>query len=505
MPDLTNHAFMQYKNRGLCRRLRGDVLIELVFVTDKRTLWLQDEMDDFTDICRQALGSLCSQASAAKVPLSFSILNGRFQTEEMINPDNVSAETDRIYNIYLRQQGFLSSEDYVAARKRVYKVDEAATVFVLERHFRAFARTGDSREYCALTEGDNTHAIAHELLHLFGAVDLYFPYHVYGLTMQHFPTSYMCSYEGNEVDPLTQYLIGWTDTLSPKAASFVQQFPDYTLDKYHHALTLECYRFKEHLLYTSARPYSGIDNLLYRAKKMDPWAEYLLGLCYRDGILVKQDIGAAEAYLRSSGRAGLTIASFSYAQMLLCRGIRTEQERQDLCLILTYSGYDHLQLYALWLACHFTGTVLPKNPRHAVERAVECYQDGSAIRKAADRCLQFYRIAEKLSRNMPALHTLVEQQYTNYKDALTHSDPDLYFMLAQLMEQGVYVKRDIPNAFQFYRVSAEGNNYRACEELARCYQEGIGTPRNPEAARLWRNRARSCRDNAPWDAFCRLL
>ena len=505
MLDLTNHAFMKYKNKGICRCLRGDVLIELVFVTDKRTLWLQDEMDDFTDVCRQALGSLCSQASAAKVPLSFSILNGRFETEELIDPDNISAETDRIYSLYLRQQGFLSCEDYIADRKRTYKVDEAATVLVLERHFRAFARTGDSREYCALTEGDDAHAIAHELLHLFGAVDLYFPYHIYGLTMQYFPTSFMCSYEGNEVDPLTQYLVGWTPTLSPRAREFVEQFPDYTLDKYQHALTMECYRGSEHVLYSSARPYSGLANLQQKAMKQDPWAEYLLGLCYRDGILVKQDLSTAESYLRRSGRAGLTIASFSYAQMVLCRGIRTQQDRSDLQLIMTYSGYDHLQLNSLWLACHFTGTVYPKNAHHAVKKAVEYYEDGRAMRKGADRSLQFYRIAEKLSRHIPELHSLVEQQYAQYKSNLTHSDPDLYFMLAQLMEQGVYVERDIPNAFQFYRVSAEGNNYRACEELARCYQEGIGTPRNPEAARLWRTRARICRANAPWDAFCRLL
>ena len=505
MLDLTNHAFLKNKNKGACRRLRGNVLIELVFVTDRRTLWLQSEMDAFTDVCRQALASLCRQAAAVKVPLSFSIMNGRYQTDDMLDPDDMSSEVYRVYNSYLQQNGFRSYQDHSDTRKQECKADEVAIVFVLERHFRAFALSGDTYEYCALTEGDDAHAIAHELLHLFGAVDLYFPYHIYGQTMLDFPASLMCAYEGTDVDPLTQYLVGWTPTLSPRARAFVEQFPDYTMEKFRHALTLECYRGKEHVLYSNARPYSGLANLQQRAMKQDPWAEYLLGLCYRDGILVKQDILTAESYLRRSGRAGLVIAAYSHAQMVLCRGIRTEQDRSDLQLIMTYSGYDHLQLNSLWLACYFTGTVYPKNAQHAVTKAVEYYEDGKAMRKGADRSLQFYRIAEKLSRHIPELHSLVEQQYAQYKTNLTHSDPDLYFMLAQLMEQGVYVERDIPNAFQFYRVSAEGNNYRACEELARCYQEGIGTPRNPEAARLWRNRARSCRANAPWDAFCRLL
>ena len=485
--------------------MRGHVLIELVFVTDRRTLWLQSEMDNFTDVCKQALSSLDRLAAAAGVPLSFSIFNGRFQTDRILDPNNLTAEVDQIYNDYLRQNGFTLYEDYMNARKRVVKADEVATVFVLERHFRAFARTGDSREYCALTEGDNAHAVAHELLHLFGAVDLYFPYHVYGLTMQYFPSSLMCSYEGNEVDPLTQYLVGWTDRLSPKALEFVQQFPDYTIPRYSHALTLEFYRYNEQALLTHAKPYSSIANLQYRAAKQDPWAEYLLGLCYRDGILVEQDTVAAETYLRRSGRTGLAIAAFAHAQMILCRGISNQQDSSDLRLLLDYTGYDHLLLRTLWLACYYTGTVFPKNPQFAVEWAVKFYEDGESLRKAAHRSLHFYRIAEKLSRSIPALNALVQQQYTHYQQALTHSDPDLYFLLAQLMEQGVYVEQDIPNAFQFYKVSAEGNNYRACEELARCYQRGIGTPRNPEAARLWQARAKTCRSSFPWDAFCRLL
>lgn len=505
MLDLTNHAFLKNKNKGICRRLRGDVLIELVFVTDRRTLWLQSEMDAFTDVCRQALSSLCRQAVNAKVPLSFSIMNGRYQTDDMLDPNDMAAEVNRVYNRYLQQNGFCSYQDHSNTRKQECNVDEVAIVFVLERHFRAFALSGDTCEYCALTEGDDAHAVAHELLHLFGAVDLYYPYHIYGQTMLDFPASLMCSYEGNEVDPLTQYLVGWTPTLSPKARAFAELFPDYTFDKYCHAVTLECYRGKEQALYSAARPYSGLANLQQRAMKQDPWAEYLLGLCYRDGILVKQDIPTAESYFRRSGRAGLVIGAYCYAQMILCRGIRSEQDRSELSMIITYCSYDHLQLNSLWLACCFTGTVFPKNAQQAVQKAVEYYEGGNAIFRGADRCLQLYRIAEKLSRHIPQLHSVAEQQYAQYKTNLTHSDPDLYFMLAQLMEQGVYVKRDIPNAFQFYRVSAEGNNYRACEELARCYQEGIGTSRNPEAARLWRNRARSCRANAPWDAFCRLL
>jgi sugar phosphate isomerase/epimerase len=65
-------------------------------------------MDAFTDVCRQALASLCRQAAAVKVPLSFSIMNGRYQTDDMLNPDDMSSEVYRVYNSYLQQNGFRS-------------------------------------------------------------------------------------------------------------------------------------------------------------------------------------------------------------------------------------------------------------------------------------------------------------------------------------------------------------------------------------------------------------
>ena len=433
---------------------------------------------------------------------------GRFTYDGVMDPNALSTTIiPQIHSQYLQMQGFASYVDYAASRKRSCKSDEVAVLFVLERHFRAFAQTGDGMEYCVLTEGDNVHAIAHELLHLFGAVDLYYPYHIYGLTMSYFPETIMCTYEGMEVDPLTQYLVGWTSTLTPKVREFMDKVGDCTLYRYYQANILEVYREREEAILQLAAPYASMADLMTKSAQCDPWAEYLMGLCYRDGIYLPQNAALAEDYFSQSGRTGLTIAAAAHAQMLLCRGVRTEQDRETLWLLLVYNSWNHMKLNSLHMACLLTGVGGKKDRKQGADMAVGRYQGEAASRyqHLAKRSAKLYMVAEKLCCNIPELRKVVGRLRADYDRMLESDDPDLQFILAMLLEEGKFVEKDLAGAVTLYDQAARGGNYRACQELARCCRNGIGTPRNPELARQWEAYGEACRKENPWDAFCRLL
>ena len=59
----------------------------------------------------------------------------------------------------------------------------------------------------AFLDGDFENTLVHELLHLFGAVDLYYPENLKQVGKKYLPGSIMC--DGNVIDDLTRYLIGW--------------------------------------------------------------------------------------------------------------------------------------------------------------------------------------------------------------------------------------------------------------------------------------------------------
>ena len=228
-------------------------------------------------------------------------------------PNDSSALFTLIQTQFLHERGFANFTDYAASRRRACGTDEMALIFVMERQFRAFAQHTEELEYCVLTQDNDAHAIAHELLHLFGAVDLYYPYQIYGLTMKYFPQSVMCTHEGMEVDPLNQYLIGWKTELPYKAREFMEKLTDFTVARYGEANNLEYHRNREDELLQRAVPYPSLQSVRKRVEVCDPWAEYLLGLCYRDGIGVERNLATAEEYFSRSGRTGLIIAAVAQA------------------------------------------------------------------------------------------------------------------------------------------------------------------------------------------------
>lgn len=500
------HTFFIYKDKGMSRRLRGKVAVELVFVADRETVWTQEEMDDFYHTYRTATLDLSRQAAAAGVTLTFSTTVGRFLFSGKLHPGNVAECVEKkVYPQYLKKQGFDTNRTYVAVRKASWNADEVAVIFVLERQFRAFAMPGQDKEFCCLTQNDDVHAVAHELLHLFGAIDLYFPYHIYGLTMKNFPKSIMCSYEGNEVDPLTGYLVGWSSFLPEKAKEFIASVDDYTPQRYREACILEVYRNRENELLQYVAPFRSMAHLQETARKSDPWAEFLMGLCYLNGIGVKKDLAWAEAYFTLSGRTGMTVSAMLHAQLLVCRGVVTKKDKETLHLLLNYNSGNHMKINSLRAACLIAGCGGEQNIDWASKEAIRCYQEEEAFLPYAKRSLALLQICEKLCDQLPALKQAVTKMREEYQKMLQEGDPDLEFLIARILEAGIYAQQDLAGAFTLYQQAGGNGNWRAAQETARCLRRGIGTRVDIAKAAQWDKWAEQCRREHPLDAFCKLV
>ncbi len=503
---LRNHKFLASRNKGPCRRLRGKVLLEVVYVEDVNSTWTQTEKDNFYAVFRKAMENLLIQAMEERVDLAISAITGNYEYKGDVSAANVFSDvTSQIYMDYLRTQGFYTVESFVRSRKTAYQFDEIAVMLVFDEQFRAHALSSETMEFCVLGKKNDTHAIGHELLHLFGAADLYYPYHIYGLTMEYFPKSIMCTYEGMEIDPLTQFLVGWREDLEPKTMEFMNKISDHTVVRGRKAQILEIYRDREEELLRELKPFSSMNDLIRYAEEEDPWAEYLLGLCMRDGIGMEKKTARGELLMRRSSRAGLTIASAAYAQMILSRGAKRSRDYEELRLLVLYNSYYNLKLNALLIACQYYGIAFGKNPRVAVQAAQRFYDRNWPHRDFPKRSAKQYRIAERLSSRIPELYAVVSRLRSDYDKMLAEGDPDLQYFIARQKESGVYMAKDIRGAYDLYNRAGNMGNCLAWDALAEGEAKGYWHSSDPNRRWYCSAMATKARKAHPWDGFCRLI
>ena len=113
--------------------------------------------------------------------------------------------------------------------------DETPLLFVWNRDFRSSAHQSGSEstarrvgEWATIALWDdifkNPHGawrtLLHELLHLFGAEDFYYPAAIKTAAEKWLPGSIMNG--GDSIDDLTRVLIGWDDRLTSNAVDFLE-------------------------------------------------------------------------------------------------------------------------------------------------------------------------------------------------------------------------------------------------------------------------------------------
>lgn len=218
-----NNVFLDARDQGISATLTGDVLITTIFVSDQATDWTAAEMKEIKMGHKTMTDAILAEAKAWGVELSLTL---EYRTAS-VTQDLATASHNDWYQSALKSAGLTSTASTDLEKTR--KVKEAPILFYLDLTGRAFAapmKSKSTRPEYAVFYSDDAGCIyyRHELYHLFGAKDYYYPAAVKTLGESYFPDSVMMSAGlDSETDPLTAYLIGWTDQLSAQAQAFLQE------------------------------------------------------------------------------------------------------------------------------------------------------------------------------------------------------------------------------------------------------------------------------------------
>ena len=229
---------LERRNNGICKNLTQDAKVLLVFVNDDESSWTRQEMNKFiSDLVDPALeyieyyatryGHSISMEDCTflddggnimPVRINGSLSDGNDETAGVITLDLVSATLDA-YGFSDKTQLMENVQSYAGT-------EQVAVMFCVDKPGRSFANTGANPEsvvlYTSYKGADSRASVfAHELMHLFGAEDMYdeggLRANRYAMAKQMHPNELFCGEQWNLYDNIissyTAYAVGWLDKL----------------------------------------------------------------------------------------------------------------------------------------------------------------------------------------------------------------------------------------------------------------------------------------------------
>ena len=213
------NPFLSFVDSGACRTLSGDVVVTAVFVEDTESTWSDEEMANMKSVLAEGAENVLAHAEDYEVELSIDFIYHK------VSLDTNAEWKGEWHQDVLKRLGFpippLASMQIASE----HEAKEAPIVFLLNKNDRSYAiqRRAVYTEYFVMYQGSAS-TFAHELYHLFGAEDYYYPDTVKNAADQYLPDSIMNS--GSKVDSFTAYAIGWTDELDENADLFLKTVED---------------------------------------------------------------------------------------------------------------------------------------------------------------------------------------------------------------------------------------------------------------------------------------
>lgn len=229
------NVFLNAKGKGDCKVLKGNVLFAVIFTDLPDYTWVKTEKENF--IKRQTIESniLKSEAKNYGVSLNVNFISLDFSTSSTPDLfDNSAWINDALSSVGL------PNKDTVNYLKAHYNMDEVVIIFALKGTGRSFAlpQTKSKGFECAFIYSAEN-AFRHEILHIFGAKDFYYPQSVWAFVTEVFPDSVMLSSKNEKVDEFTAYLIGWAETPDTTAQTFIEKTSDISQKEINEATTNE--------------------------------------------------------------------------------------------------------------------------------------------------------------------------------------------------------------------------------------------------------------------------
>lgn len=214
--EYSDHLIFQSVNLGSCRELTGDVAIQVVFVDGDEGAWDEKNMAEYKKAMGQAYDQLTrwgrDYGQEVRISLRYA------HTAESMDLDFLDSDAwaDHVLN---------NADLPARGDDSVYMQECMPIIFLLNEGGRAYACANASEtynDYLICFNNSTVSSFSHELLHLYGAVDYYYPLAYQEAAQKCFPQSIMFTTEEHkEFDGLTAYIIGWTDTLDENARAFL--------------------------------------------------------------------------------------------------------------------------------------------------------------------------------------------------------------------------------------------------------------------------------------------
>lgn len=213
-----NH-YLSSMDGGYCENMVDSMVVYFLFVNDPTDGWTQAEVSEAEAALLDELRTLLGEAESYGVDL---------QINYVFDSVNISTEFNRNSDAWkteaLRQAGWSHNLQDQRVMEEFYEASNVPVVFLVDEPGRSFANFyyyGNGFESVTICQKDYT-ALRHEMCHVFGARDMYFPQETVDAAEMYLPNGIMYGDCRGEVDPLTAFVIGWTDELSNEAIAFLQ-------------------------------------------------------------------------------------------------------------------------------------------------------------------------------------------------------------------------------------------------------------------------------------------
>ena len=225
------HCLTDSRDAGSCRKLRGRVLFYLVFVNEPGLSWTGTERSRVQSYLDRTTRYLTYCARRDHQVLTATSVSTQLTMKAPLECE----EKAKWREGFAKAKGFSGMSALCESLKKSHNTEAVAFVFATKQKGRSYASTAGQGsgfiEALTLYWDHNSETLLHELLHLFGAADYYYPPKVKAAAEKYFPNSVMLRSANREIDELTRYLIGWMDQPTPKAQAMLRDTADVTKEE----------------------------------------------------------------------------------------------------------------------------------------------------------------------------------------------------------------------------------------------------------------------------------
>lgn len=233
------NEFREDYQLGTCQNLRGDVSVILFYMDDFESKWTEQEVEEFTENeIAPGLDFLERQASKYGIDLQFHIAEVYqslyYDDEVIVNTKAEGYATVDVLKQAASGSGFHDTEVMIQYFRSVYQTDEVVCYTLFNKNGTAYAinpKRGANitvDEHCIVFArdlnssgndpvGSQASIVAHEMLHLFGAEDLYATPSRKSLAQWYCTNDIMLGanydIETNTLTDVTAFYIGWHDVI----------------------------------------------------------------------------------------------------------------------------------------------------------------------------------------------------------------------------------------------------------------------------------------------------